>query len=91
LDEQAPLPQVTVNGEIVSADALDDSLCVEVGAEAREEARVSLRSAEAVATGRPRSGNFLYRMNVRARRYLCEFRDNYVAPAAGWFFSAPRS
>lgn len=80
IDEEAPVPRVTVNDEIVSAESAGGSLRVKLKLNPGEEARVSLRALEPITTGSPEAGNLLYRMNVRARRYLCEFRDNYVGP-----------
>jgi hypothetical protein len=80
-DETAPVARATVNGEKVSAKTVGDCLCLELELKPGEEAKVSLRPAEPIVSCSLETGSLLYRMNVRARRYLCEFRDNYVGPS----------
>jgi hypothetical protein len=80
-DEMAPVPRVTVNGRIASPDLVNGSLSVNLELKPGEEALVSFRPAETALAGSLEAGSLLYRMNVRARRYLCEFRDNYVSPS----------
>jgi hypothetical protein len=87
LEDNADLPRVTVNGKVVSSHAVDGGLAVKLELKAGEEAKVSLRTADAVVTGSLEAGSLLYRLNVRARRYLCEFRDNYVGPCRRVIFS----
>lgn len=80
LSEKGELPPLAINGEIVSAHSEDGGLAVSWELKSGEQAHVSLRTAEGVASDSLDAGPLFYRINVRARRYLCEFRDNYVDP-----------
>jgi hypothetical protein len=75
-----PLPPITVSGTALSARKVDRGFCVEVELKAGESADVRVGVPEGITSVGLKSGSLLYRMNVLARRYLCEFRDNYLGP-----------